>query len=100
MLNAVKEMYETVKSVIKYNNNFSRSFDVNNGVKQGDPLSPILFIFFINDLVNNIKPNSELDLFFIDNLPLFALLYADAVVFLKSSNGLQNMLDKLNIYIL
>ena len=42
---------------------------------------------------------SCLDLFFIDNLPLFALLYADdAVIFSKSSNGLQNMLDKFNKY--
>ena len=49
MLNAVKAMCETVKSVIKYNNNFSTPFDVFNGVKQGYPLSPILFIFFIND---------------------------------------------------
>ena len=76
MLNAVKAMYETVKSVIKYNNNFSSPFDVFNGVKQGDPLSPILFIFFINDLVDNIKPNSELGVFVIDNLPLVILLYA------------------------
>ena len=49
--------------------------------------------------MNNIKPDTDLDVFYIDNLPLFALMYADdAVIFSKSKTGLQNMLDKLNVY--
>ena len=99
LLKSVKAMYHSVKSVIKYHNNCSRSFDVLDGVKQGDSLSPLLFIFFINDMMNNIKPDTDLDVFYIDNLPLFALMYADdAVIFSKSKTGLQNMLDKLNVY--
>ena len=99
MLKSVKAMYHSVKSVIKYHNNFSRSFNVLNGVKQGYPLSPLLFIFFINDMMDNIKPDTDLDVFYIDNLPSFALMYADdAVIFSKSKTGLQNMLDKLNVY--
>ena len=82
MLNSVKAMYQSVKSVIKYHNNFARSFDVLNGVKQGDPLSSLLFIFFINDMMINIKPDTDLDVFHIDNLSLFALMYAyTAVIF-------------------
>ena len=81
MLKSVKAMYHSVKSVIKYHNNFSRSFDVLNGVKQRDPLSPLLFIFFINDMMNNIKSDTDQDLFYIDNLPVFALMYADDAVF-------------------
>lgn len=36
-------------------NNASLSFKTSNGVKQGDPLSPILFALFLNDLHDALK---------------------------------------------
>ena len=46
LLIAVEAMYEIVKYVIKCKNYFARPFDVLNGVKQGVPLCPILFILY------------------------------------------------------
>ena len=99
MFKAIQAMYKSVKSVIRNNNVLSENFEVFHGVKQGNPLSPILFLFFINDLPENIKPDSHDDLFTINELHIFTLLYADdAVLFAHSKDGLQKMLDKLSIY--
>ena len=78
-------MYHSVKSVIKYHNNFSRSFDVLNGIKQGGGSTLAALVhFFVNDMINHFKPDTDLDVFYIDNLPLFSLMYADdAVIFLN-----------------
>ena len=54
MLKAVRVIYNSEKSVIKNDNNFSLSFDVLNGVKQGDPLCIALIHFFVHDFTNNI----------------------------------------------
>ena len=76
----------------------SMFFDSFIGLKQGDPSSPLMFMFFINDITQNI--NVDLDgLFSIDNCILFMLLYADdAVVFSKSPEGLQSILNDLDLY--
>ena len=99
MFKASQAMYKSLKSVIRNNNVLSENFEVFHGVKQGDPLPPVLFLCFINDLPENIKPDSHDDLFTTNELHIFTLLYADdAVLFAHSKNGLQNMLDKLSIY--
>ena len=53
-LNMIRKMYESVKVCIKSENKLSDFFDSNVGLKQGDSLSPLLFIIFIIDMVNDI----------------------------------------------
>ena len=64
-------MYITVKSCVRYNSSYSECFSLNNGLKRGDPSSPLLFmVFFVNDIVDNI--NSDLEhIFTLKELKLF-----------------------------
>ena len=98
LVKAISSMYTVVKSCIRYRSSQSMFFDSFIGLKQGDPSSPLMFMFFINDITQNI--NIDLDgLFSIDDCILFMLLYADdAVVFSKSPEGLQSILNDLDLY--
>ena len=58
MLKALYAMYQSVKSCVRYKGKFSNFFNTDAGVKQGDPLSPVLFIFFINDIIDNTKDDN------------------------------------------
>ena len=73
-------------------------FNSYKGVKQGEPLSPILFLFFINDMYNALY-DDHVDVFSIDDIQLFMLLFADdTVLFSYTIEGLQALLDKLKTY--
>lgn len=68
------------------------------GVKQGDVLSPLLFNYFINDIVNKLD-NTLTDPVVVGDISLNILLYADDIVILsKSQEGLQKSLDILYDY--
>lgn len=69
------------------------------GLKQGDLSSPLLFMLFINDIIENINADFE-NVFRIEELRIFMLLYADdAVVFAKSPTVLQSMLNDIEFYL-
>ena len=45
VVKAVRSMYIIVKSYVKYKSSYSNFFDPTVGLKQGDPSSPLLFMF-------------------------------------------------------
>ncbi len=98
-VNALKAMYNCVKSCVRYKNSLSAFFDCSIGVKQGDPSSPLLAMFFINDIINNVSHNNLPGIVCIDTLKLFLLLYADdMVLFAKSPETLRIMLKDVENY--
>ena len=50
IFNIIKGQYEETKSAFKHQEWHSEYFEITQGVKQGDSLSPTLFNLFINDL--------------------------------------------------
>ena len=99
MCNAIKAMFNLVKSLVRCNKVMSDSFESLYGVKQRDPLPPLMFIFFIYSMSHEIEPMSNDDVFVDNTLKLFSLMYADdAVLFAKTRQGPKSMLDTLSMY--
>ena len=79
---ALKSMYAVVKSCVRYKNNISDYMSSDIWLKQGDPSSPLMFMMFINDLGQSINTDIG-DLFTLNDIKLFMLLYADDAVVLQ-----------------
>ena len=100
LVKAVCSMCAVVKSCIRYQSSTSRFFNSYIGLKQGDPSSPLMFMMFINDIVQNMHDNFD-EIFTVNELRLFILLYADdAIIFAKSPKVLQSLLHDLEVYCL
>lgn len=79
-------------SKIYINDFFSRSFSLKNGVRQGDTISPVLFIIVIESLAENIRNDKNCIGLEIGGVMIKLLLFADDIsLFPLNEESLSNM---------
>ena len=76
-------MYSEASSSIKLDGFISRKFIIENGVQQGDVLSPLLFNILINDIIEEFDKTEYSAPYLIDK-QVRSLLYADNLVVLST----------------
>jgi hypothetical protein len=95
--NIIRSIYSNNMACVKMNNKVTKPFAINQGVRQGCVLSPLLFNIFMSDLAK--KLNSVQEKLVVDNVELNSLFWADDIVLLaKSDDKLTEMLNLLANY--
>ena len=93
----IKQMYLKTSYCIKLKSGFLNPIASNVGLKQGCPLSPLLFNIFIDDVSTIFNDNC--DPVELHDIEINHLLYADDLVILsKSASGLAKSLENLDRY--
>jgi len=94
----IKNMYVKVQSCVSLDSGYTAFFECKYGLRQGCQMSPFLFSFFINDIVDFLNSDGQRGIT-IDMMELFILLFADDIVLFDFTPvGLQKRLDKMAIY--
>ena len=107
ILEVIKNMYERAKSRVKVNKEISKHFSCNQGVRQGENLSPILFAVYLNDFQDTLSQQfnglTKLTDTILEEFETFAKLYTllyadDTIIMAESADELQNALHALKNY--
>ena len=96
-LKNIKAMYETISYKIKLRDGYLDPISSNLGLKQGCPLSPMLFNIYIDDVEDIF--DDQCDPVTITDTKISHFLYADDLVLVSlTPEGLQRSLDKISEY--
>ena len=95
--NTIKNIYINDRACIKVNNKVTDTFNVNQGVKQGCILSPLLFNIYMSDLPEIL--DADLTLTSPKSEHPSCLIWADDIVLLSDNEeGLKKMLKSMEKY--
>ena len=98
-LDLIKNIYKKTKCAVKIKNHTTKFFNYTKGVRQGCPLSPVLFNLYINDIFGIMDKNNASNIFLEEGHNINALMYADDLILLSDTkDGLQNQINKLNAF--
>src|SRR5258708_9405487 len=101
LINTIKSLYTNAETAVILNGEISKKFQVNRGVRQGDPLSCLLFNLAIEPLSHILRNTDKLDGLSI-NTPnaqhkvILALFADDATVFLSKKDNPETLFKILN----
>ena len=96
MLQLIKAIYKSTKCAVKYDDKVTQFFDFSKGVRQGCPLSPLLFNLYVNDLIELIDSATKCQVG-LSEIEINSLMYADDIVVLAhSEKDLQAKMDTLS----
>ena len=99
MLRAVQALYKGATYLLQDGYKQTPQVPVARGIKQGCPLSPLLFSLFISDLPSYLQRCCPAEGVACGAAQVRCLLYADDLTLLTTSaNGLQSLLDTLHSY--
>ena len=99
LLNLIKDIYRKTKCAVKVDGKITDFFYFTKGVRQGCPLSPLLFNLYVNDIFDLIDKNTLASPELKEGNPINILMYADDLVMLsQSEDQLQKNMSLLNAY--
>lgn len=99
LLELIINIYKKTKCAIKIGGACTEYFDYTRGVRQGCPLSPILFNLYVNDIFELMNHNNDSNVYLNKDILINALMYADDLILLSDTpEGLQKQIDKLSNY--
>ena len=73
----IKLLYTNISSCVINNGHTSKYFDVQRGVRQGDPLSPYLFVLIVEIMANRLRQEHSIDGIKVGQKEIKILQYAD-----------------------
>ena len=92
VIRLILNLYINAKYCVNWNHKQSDTFTVQNGVKQGGVISPLLFAIFVEELIERVK-NSKLGCYVGDKCASI-LVFADDVLLLSPTRfSTQNLLN-------